>query len=219
MESTAAIIVILFVVSIFSSFGGNKGYSPPSTDAPPAPAPLKDLPPIGAVSTKEVYKTAKPSGPIDPTYFAVVGENSRSSIENYISSYRKPAEAADIADSIMKHSQAYQVNPKLIAALIARESRFNPRAVSSSGALGLGQLLPSTCKSTGVDNAFDIDQNVKGTVRYMKYLLGRFKDYTDQVSFALAGYLEGPNAVARNQGYKAHTRSYVEDILDVYNKI
>jgi soluble lytic murein transglycosylase-like protein len=119
----------------------------------------------------------------------------------------------------MRHSQAYGVNPKLITALIARESRFNPRAVSSSGALGLGQLLPSTCKSTGVTNAFDIDQNVKGTVRYIKYLLGRFKDYSNQVSFALAGYLEGPNAVARNQGYKPHTKAYIQDIMAVYNKI
>ena len=124
-----------------------------------------------------------------------------------------------ITDAIMRHSQKYNVNPKLVAALIARESGFNPRAVSKSGALGLGQLLPSTCKSTGVTSPFDINDNVKGTVRYMKYLLDRFKNYSDRVSFALAGYLEGPNAVARKKGYRRSTGAYVNDIIEIYHKI
>jgi soluble lytic murein transglycosylase-like protein len=140
-------------------------------------------------------------------------------IEQYILRYRKPGEAVPIAEAIMRHSKTYDVNPKLVAALIRRESGFNPRAVSTSGACGLGQLLPSTCKTTGVTQPFDINDNAKGTVRYMKYLLDKFKAYNDQVSFALAGYLEGPNQVARNRGYSSKTAGYVRDIIDIYNKI
>ncbi|NQT29316.1 MAG: lytic transglycosylase domain-containing protein [Candidatus Saganbacteria bacterium] len=199
---STAIIVLLFAATIFGSLGSNKGYTPPSVPESKIPA---------AVVVQQ--------SSVNPKYFAVVGQNVRPSIQKYIANYRNPDEAAAITDSIMRHSQAYQVNPKLVTALIARESRFNPKAVSSSGALGLGQLMPATCKSTGVTEPFDIDQNVKGTVRYMKYLLGRFEKYADQVSFSVAGYLEGPNAVARNKGYKPHTASYVSDILKIYHKL
>ena len=203
MDTTTGIIILLFVVTIFSSFGGNKGYTRPS-----APPPSFSQPALPVSKSN-----------IDPTYLAVVGENARSSIQNYICGFRKPGEAVAITNSIMRHSQKYDVNPKLIAALMRRESGFNPRALSSAGAAGLGQLMPATCKSTGVTNPYDIDDNAKGTVRYMKYLLGRFKKYSDQVSFALAGYLEGPNGVARRNGYRSSTAAYIKSIIKIYHKI
>ena len=203
MDATTGIIILLFVVTIFSSFGGNQGYTRPT-----APPPSFSRPALPVSKSN-----------IDPTYLAVVGENARSSIQNYICRFRKPGEAVAITNSIMRHSQKYDINPKLIAALMRRESGFNPRATSSAGAMGLGQLMPATCKTTSVTNPYDIDDNARGTVRYMKYLLDRFKKYSDQVSFALAGYLEGPNAVARKQGYKSHTASYIKDIIEIYHKI
>ncbi|MEE8637423.1 MAG: lytic transglycosylase domain-containing protein [Candidatus Margulisiibacteriota bacterium] len=203
MDATTGIIILLFVVTIFSSFGGNQGYTRPS-----APPPKFSQPALPVSKSN-----------IDPTYLAVVGENARSSIQNYICRFRKPGEAVAITDSIMRHSQKYNVNPKLVAALIRRESGFNPRAISSAGAMGLGQLMPSTAKSIGVTNPYDIDQNAKGTVRYMKYLLGRFEKYSDQVSFALAGYLEGPNGVARRNGYRSSTAAYIKSIIKIYHKI
>jgi hypothetical protein len=61
---------------------------------------------------------------------------------------------------------------------------------------------------------------VKGTTRYMKSLLDRFKDRPDkQVVFAIGGYLEGPNALKRNGGFTSATRGYIEDILKIYYKI
>ncbi len=208
MESTV-VIVLLFVFTIFSSFSDNKGYVPPKVTIKP---------------TKEVHQ---PSGPISPglksnikiSYTDSVEPTTKSSISTFICGFRKPEQAAQITDSIMKHCKTYDVNPKLVTALIRRESGFNPRAVSKSGAGGLGQLLPSTAKGLGVNNVFDIDQNAKGTIRYVKYLLTKFKGYSDQVSFALAGYLEGPNAVARKKGYTSTTGKYVKDILGIYHKI
>ncbi|MFC1637710.1 lytic transglycosylase domain-containing protein [Candidatus Margulisiibacteriota bacterium] len=206
MDSTTIAIVLLFVFTIFSSFDGNKGYTTPSHQT---------------ATPKFTTRTKAPvtRSAIDPTYIAVVGENARSSIEQYILGFRKPDEAVAITNAIMRHSQTYDVNPKLVAALIRRESGFNPRAVSSAGAMGLGQLMKGTCKTTGVTQPFDINDNAKGTVRYMKYLLDKFQKYSDQISFALAGYLEGPNAVARNKGYRSSTAKYISDIIGIYHEL
>jgi len=203
MDASSAVIIVLFVATIFSSLGGIDS------------APPKNYKKVA----KSVVRQAKPLGKVNPYYNAAEAAHSRTSINRFILKYRKPYQSDQITNSIMAHSKKYNVNPKLVAALMARESRFNPRAVSSAGALGLGQLMPATAKSLKITNAFNIDQNAKGTVRYVSYLLGRFKKYGRQVSFALAGYLEGPNAVARKQGYTNTTGKYIRDILSYYSKI
>ena len=200
MDATTGIIIFIFVISIIGGIGNNKGYKAP----PAAPAF-----PSGAVYSS--VSVAEPQ-----SNFAAGGINAQASIQNHVAKYRPPSEAAQITDSIMRHCMTYDMNPKLVAALITRESKFNPRAVSSSGAVGLGQLLPSTAKGLNIDDPFDIDQNAKGTIRYFKSLIDRFNG---KVSNAIAGYLEGPNAVSRQGGYSEHTKTYVEDILNVYQKI
>lgn len=201
METTTAAIILLFMISIFSGLGGNKGYRQPS-------APVF---PKGAVH-QEVSVAEPPAG-----FTAAADNNLTPSILNFILRQRPGSDIApEIAASIVRHSQTYDINPKLVAALIARESKFNPRATSSSGAIGLGQLLPSTARGLGLDDPYDIDQNAKGTARYLKSLLDRF---SGKVSSAVAAYLEGPNAVSKQGGFSSHARSYVEDILTLYNKI
>ncbi|MFA6548732.1 MAG: lytic transglycosylase domain-containing protein [Candidatus Margulisiibacteriota bacterium] len=210
MDASTAGIILLFVVTIFSSLGGNRNYTVSYNSKPES-------------NTQIVTPAPVPSSPVSNSldwHFAGAGDMAvAGSIQKYITKYRSPDEAAEISSSIVRHAQTYDVNPKLVAALIARESRFNPRARSSSGAMGLGQLLPSTCKTVGVEDGFDIDQNAKGTVRYMKYLLDKFQAFSDPVSFSIAGYLEGPNGVARNRGYSSHAQLYINDIFEVYNKI
>ncbi len=201
MNTTAVAVVLIFVFSVFSGFGGgNHGYKQPSGPVFPVDK--------GNYSTPLVGEPAPG--------FAGAGEDAKPAIKRHIAKYRSPGEAAEIADSIMKHAKTYDMNPKLVAALMTRESKFNPHALSSSGAIGLGQLLPSTAKGLNLDNPYDIDQNAKGTVRYFKSLIDRFNG---QVSNAIAAYLEGPNAVMRNGGYSDHTRSYVQDILTIYQGI
>jgi soluble lytic murein transglycosylase-like protein len=207
MDTTTAAIILIFVISVFSGFGHNNGYKPPS---PPPSAPAAPLPTTGIIDT-EVSVAVPPSN-----YAAVEPVSAQNAIISYIRKYRSPDLAVSIGTSIMKHSAAYNVNPKLVAALIARESKFNPRALSSSGAMGLGQLLPSTARGLGVTDGFDVDQNAMGTTRYLKSLIDRFRG---SVSAGLAGYLVGPNAVARDGTISGHTRSYVEDVLRIYNKI
>ncbi|MBU0671820.1 MAG: lytic transglycosylase domain-containing protein [Candidatus Margulisbacteria bacterium] len=208
MDATTGVIVLLFVFTIFSSLGGNKGYTPPDVTT------VTTLQPTFSQPENPISR-----GPINATFLGGGGLAAQKPIQQYILAYRKPEEAVAISKAIMRHTQTYNVNPKLVTALIRRESGFNPRAISKSGAAGLGQLLPSTCKTTGVTNPYDIDDNAKGTVRYVKYLLDKFNNYGDQVSFALAGYLEGPNAVARKKGYSSTTGKYVNDILSIYHKL
>ncbi|MEA3492853.1 MAG: lytic transglycosylase domain-containing protein [Candidatus Margulisiibacteriota bacterium] len=207
MEASTAVIIALFVMTIFSSFGGVTSPSPKNIRPNPNIVRQADRAPIPT------------SGPINPYYSGVQSATARTAIHKFILKYRRPRQAEEITNSIMVHSQKYNVNPKLVAALIARESRFNPRAVSSAGARGLGQLMPSTAKSLGITNPFNIDQNAKGTIRYVSYLLGRFKKRAKQVSFALAGYLEGPNGVARKNGYSGQSQAYINDIFKYYHKI
>jgi soluble lytic murein transglycosylase-like protein len=197
MDTSTALIVFIFFISIMTSLGG-KGYTPP-----PSPP------------TEIIYKQVAVGEP-DPSFIAGGGDAALSSIKNYIAKYRNDFESTTISESIVKHSKTYDMNPKLVAALIARESKFNPRAISSSGAAGLGQLIPSTAKGLNIDDPYDIDQNAKGTTRYFKSLITRFNG---KVSSAIAGYLEGPNAVSKQGGFSSHTKSYVEDILNIYQKI
>jgi len=209
MDVTTGAIVLIFIISIFGGFGGNKSYTPPPSGIPTS------SPTAPVFPTENTYREA--TGIEPPTSFASVnGLETQLAIQKYITRYRSNDEAVSIAASIVRHCQTYDLNPKLAAAVIARESKFNPRALSSSGAVGLGQLLPSTARGLGVTEPYDIDQNAKGTVRYIKSMVDRFPG---KVSFALGSYLEGPNAVARNNGYTTHTKSYVEDILAIYQKI
>jgi soluble lytic murein transglycosylase-like protein len=211
MDATTGLVILIFVLSIFSGMGNNKGYHPPTATRPVFPVAPS---PVSAPSPVAV--PAPIPGQPDPAFASVGGAAAQPAIQNYIQKYRSSDQSIAISTSIVKHSGTYNVNPKLVAAVIARESKFNPMALSSSGAGGLGQLLPSTARGLGVNDVFDIDQNAMGTTRYIKSLIDRFKG---NVKFAIAGYLEGPNAVLRNNGYTEHTGTYVNDILVIYNKI
>ena len=82
----------------------------------------------------------------------------------------------------------------LIVAQMYQESRFNPRAKSSAGAIGLMQMLPRTAREFGVRNLRDPEQSVRGGVAYLAWLYSRFEpDLTvkDRIWFALAAYNAG----------------------------
>ena len=213
MDGTSLAIILLVVFAIFSSVP----QAPPSSNYQPGPiiessAPRSDL--FGSTLNVADLPPAK--------CVVVPSQNIEERIRKFIYSYARSSNrkyAAEIAAAIMKHSRNYDVNPRLVAALIARESRYNPRAVSSAGARGLGQLLPSTARSMGVRNYYDIDQNVMGTTKYIKYLLNKWQGQKMQVPLSLASYLAGPNAVRKSTGLTSSTRAYVDGILKVYKRI
>ncbi|MHB0936141.1 MAG: lytic transglycosylase domain-containing protein [Armatimonadota bacterium] len=122
--------------------------------------------------------------------------------------------ATQIATSLLNKCQLYSVDPRLMFALVAQESRFNPKAVSRSGAQGLGQLMPGTAAGLGVRNSFDIDENLDGATRYLAEQLNTF----GKLSLALAAYNAGPGAVKRYGGVPPYreTRNYVKVIWNHY---
>ena len=115
-------------------------------------------------------------------------------------------------DLIEEHAALNVVNPDLVRALIQAESAFNPRAVSSKGAMGLMQLMPGTAAEHGVIDAFNPAENIRAGVKYLKHLLDT---YDGRVELALAAYNAGPGAVKKYGGkippYR-ETRNYVAKI-------
>jgi soluble lytic murein transglycosylase-like protein len=99
----------------------------------------------------------------------------------------------------------------LVAAVVTTESHWNPKARSHAGAIGLGQLMPVTAKSLGVDPS-DPHENLRGTTRYLAANLTRFKS----IPLAAAAYNGGPNAVRKYGGVPPYpeTREYVKRVCN-----
>ena len=109
----------------------------------------------------------------------------------------RQADPARAAGFVRQYAARYRVPPELIAALIDVESRWNSRAVSSKGAMGLMQLMPATARELNVRNPFDVAQNIDGGVRHFKGLLMNFGGET---------FREGLKRVVNNHGLFAPSR-------------
>lgn len=79
---------------------------------------------------------------------------------------RYPKMTMEIFDIVHDAAIEYDDNSARICAQIYAESRFNPHAVSPSGAEGLLQLMPRTAKELGVKDVFDIKENVRAGVKH-----------------------------------------------------
>jgi soluble lytic murein transglycosylase len=119
-------------------------------------------------------------------------------------------------DEIRKQSGLNDLDPVLVLSLIKQESAFDKGAISSTGALGLMQLMPATASDTdpSVDRADLVEPstNVRVGTKYLKHLLTRFNG---NIVLALAGYNAGPNAADRwfrEQGSKRGMLDFIETI-------
>ncbi|HEU4752973.1 MAG TPA: lytic transglycosylase domain-containing protein, partial [Armatimonadota bacterium] len=135
------------------------------------------------------------------------------------------ADARRIADMIITYSVRYGLDARLVMAVIAVESNFNPKAVSPVGAQGLGQLMPGTAADLGVGNAFDPAANLEGSARLLKtHIVNMSADGrpTDQaVRLALACYNAGVGAVKKYKGIPPYreTQAYVAKITRLYRQM
>jgi soluble lytic murein transglycosylase-like protein len=110
-----------------------------------------------------------------------------------------------------------KIDARLLHAVIAAESAYNPHAQSNKGAVGMMQLMPATARRYGVTDSRDARQNIGAGARYLADLLQLFHN---DISLALAAYNAGENAVLR-YGSKvppyAETLAYVPRVLGIYN--
>jgi len=122
---------------------------------------------------------------------------------------REVAEAARIG----------RLDPALLHAVVEVESAYNPQAVSPKGALGLMQLMPATAALYGVQNPFDISENLVAGAVHLRSLIDRF---SGDMSLALAAYNAGSGAVLAHGGRippYAETRRYVPAVLQRYERL
>jgi soluble lytic murein transglycosylase-like protein len=119
----------------------------------------------------------------------------------------------DIAEEkAMKHN----VDPKLVKAVINAESNWNPKAVSQKGALGMMQLMPKTASDMGVGNPLNAEENIEGGVKYLRWLIDRFRG---NLSLAIAAYNAGPSTVEKFGGIPSipETLKYVRRVMNEYS--
>lgn len=111
-----------------------------------------------------------------------------------------------------KAADTYNISLDLLKAVAKAESDFNPNCTSSSGAMGIMQLMPGTAKELGVTNAYDPEENIMGGAKYLAENLEIFKG---DVSLSLAAYNAGRGAVEKYNGIPPYkeTQNYVKKIL------
>ena len=118
--------------------------------------------------------------------------------------------------AIEAFSEQFKADPLLVRAGMKQESSFQPFALSTSGAMGLMQLMPGTAEGLGVSDPYNIEENIRGGVQYLSYQL---KAFDNDLKLALAAYNAGPNAVRRFGGIPPYeqTQKYVELVLKYYD--
>ncbi|MGB5337842.1 MAG: transglycosylase SLT domain-containing protein [Gammaproteobacteria bacterium] len=111
----------------------------------------------------------------------------------------------------------FELDPKLLLAIIEVESRFNPQARSHKNARGLMQLMPGTAERFEVENIMDPFENLMGGMAYLRWLLDHYEQDRD---LALAAYNAGEHVVKRYGGIPPYqeTRHYVTSINQLYNQ-
>ena len=184
--------------------------------AAPKPTPTPE-----AAATPQYY-SAQPTSATQPYYGDAAYLNA---YRRVIRAYNPGIAAGDLESvvcSILFYSDYFRVDPRFVVAVVAQESRFHTNAVSSCGAQGLGQLMPDTAASLGVDPRVPY-QNIQGTVRYLKLMLSRFShlDRKNQMRMALASYNAGYGAVTKYGGIPpyAETQNYVNVIMREFSRL
>ena len=129
------------------------------------------------------------------------------------------------------HARNYRLNPALLAAVIEQESKFNADARSSTGAIGLMQLQPTTAEGiairTGgskfvVSDLLDPEINVRYGAWYLRHLLDKYHDERTALAAYNAGQENVDRWLAKHEGVQfPETRAYVdrvERLKTIYRK-
>lgn len=181
---------------------------------------------LSAISEKNKYaKTEAEKVSLEgilSTYNSSVLSSGSTSINNYITADVSNLTVDErIENAVELYSNQHGVDSNLVKAIIKVESNFDPNVVSSAGAKGLMQLMPENCKALGVEDPFNIEQNIEGGVKHIKEYIDR---YDGDIEMALMAYNGGPTRMM-NRGvtsiddiYKMpkETQNYVPKVMSYY---
>lgn len=129
---------------------------------------------------------------------------------------RANPERLQLIPSFERWAEHYHVPTDLLMAVSYRESGWQTDVVSPKGAIGVGQLMPTTAtwisqSLIGVDLDPQVaDDNIRMSARFLAWLIG----YMGGEEAAIAGYYQGPTSV-RSLGYYDDTRAYVTNIAQI----
>ncbi len=128
-----------------------------------------------------------------------------------------PSKKKWVVELVYTLAEWYQIDPRLALSVISVESNFEAGAQSSKAAMGLMQLIPQTAERFNVRNAYDAAQNIRGGLKYLRWLLSYFRG---DVTLALAAYNAGEGVVDRYRGVPPYpeTRDYVKRVLYLYER-
>ena len=123
---------------------------------------------------------------------------------------------------VRAHARNYRLDPALLAAVIYQESKFSPDVKSSSGAIGLMQLLPDTAKGiavhTGgtrfrVSDLYTPELNVRYGAWYLRHLLDKYGDERTALAAYNAGQANVDEWRRTGRGIAfSETRQYVKRV-------
>ncbi len=118
---------------------------------------------------------------------------------------------------IIKYAARYQLDERLVKAIITVESCFDPRAQSRAGARGLMQLMPATARQYGVLDRYNANDNLRAGTQHFSELLVAFKN---DLKLSLAAYNAGAHNVKKYKGIPPfrETQGYVKKVLKYYHK-
>ena len=109
------------------------------------------------------------------------------------------------------YAHVYQVPVELVESVIDVESNWNPYAVSPKGAVGLMQLMPGTAFTFGVRNRFQVEDNVRGGVAYLAWLIQLFHG---DLRLAMGAYVAGQDRIL-SRGLAYSSREVYEYVSNI----
>ncbi len=113
------------------------------------------------------------------------------------------------------YAHVYRVPIELVESVIDVESNWNPYAVSPKGAVGLMQLMPGTAFEFGVRNRFQVEDNVRGGVAYLAWLIQLFRG---DLRLVMGAYVAGQDRMlSRGLAYSSsEVYEYVSNVARQY---
>ncbi|PTL84247.1 lytic transglycosylase domain-containing protein [Vitiosangium sp. GDMCC 1.1324] len=121
----------------------------------------------------------------------------------------------ELTPLIRDTERRHHLPPGLLEALVEVESNTEPHRISPAGAMGPGQLMPSTASLLRVKDPFDPAPAIDGSARYLAEQLARFRG---NVKLAVAAYNAGPGNVDGRVPRNGETEFYVDKVLTLYER-